>query len=152
MQNTNLHFEIKECPINIIIPLLGRVPEFDPKRETSYYLDAVKGKKHLALIAVNADNDVLGFKTGYERDGGFYSWLGAVFPKYRRSGIARALAEYQEMWAKRNGFSFVFFKTRNKFKGMLIFGISRGFDIVGMEERLDIAEYRILLKKTLTAS
>jgi len=152
MQNTNLHFEIKECSINIIIPLLEQVPEFDPRKDTSYYLDTVKSKKHLILIAVNTNDEVLGFKAGYEKDSGFYSWLGAVFRKYRRAGVARALAEYQEDWAKRNGFSFVFFKTRNKFKGMLIFGISRGFDIVSMEERADIAEYRILLKKTLTAS
>ncbi len=152
MQNTNLHFEIKECSINIIIPLLERVPEFDSRRDTSYYQDTIKGKKHLALIAVDANGEVLGFKIGYEKDGGFYSWLGAVFPAYRRTGVALALAEYQEAWAKSNDFPFIFFKTRNKFKGMLIFALSRGFNIIRLEEKADIAEYRIVLKKTLTAS
>jgi GNAT superfamily N-acetyltransferase len=67
--------------------------------------------------------------------GNFYFWPGGVLPEYRRLGIASTLAQEQEDWAKQQGYSPVFFKTRNRRKAMLIFALKNGFDMAGFEEK-----------------
>ena len=93
----------------------------------------------------------MGFKVGYDRDqdGSYYSWLGGVMPAFRRKGVALALAEAQEAWAKEQGFQSIRFKTRNRHKNMLHFALSRGFNIVGFEAHEDIGESRIWLEREL---
>ena len=103
---------------------------------------------HLVLVAY-VDDVPAGFKVGYERDGYFYSWMGAILPNYRRLGLARKLAEKQETWAKAKGYPHVTFKTRNRLKPMLLFAIGRGFDIIDIQPKATIDEYRIILRKLL---
>ena len=57
---------------------------------------------HLSLIA-EIENQSVGFKIGYDRfkDGSFYSWMGGVLPEFRKKGVASALADFQENWAKK---------------------------------------------------
>ena len=55
----------------------------------------------------------------------------------------------QEEWARARGFTCIQFKTRNRLKAMLQFALGNGFDIIGVEPRETLAEYRILLQKSL---
>lgn len=93
----------------------------------------------------------VGCKIAYDRfnDGSLYSWLGGVLPEYRNKGIAQQLNEKMEELAVEKGYHSIVFKTRNKFKSMLQFGLKNGYNIVGIEQKKDVSENRIVLKKEL---
>jgi len=97
------------------------------------------------------EGELAGFKVGYQSElpEAFYSWMGGVRAEYRGKGIATALAEEQERWAKAQGFTSVFFKTRNRFPGMIQFGIKRGFKIVDFQPKGGVEDYRIVMRKDL---
>ncbi|MEM6697346.1 MAG: GNAT family N-acetyltransferase [Bacteroidota bacterium] len=140
---------IKQADITTVVQLSKQIPEFKNPYEASVYEDKLANKLHLILVAYEGDIP-LGFKVGYElEEGSFYSWMGAVLPSHRRKGVAQQLADAQEVWAKKQGYSSITFKTRNYLKAMLTFGISNGFNIFKVEERDTIAEYRIWLRKEL---
>ena len=73
--------------------------------------------------------------------------MGGVRPEFRRKGIATALADEQERWAKEQGFNSIFFKTRNRFPGMIQFGIERGFKVVDLLPKGGVEDYRIVMRK-----
>ena len=127
-----------------------QIPEFGKAYMTAEYVKRLEKIPHLILIA-EADGELAGFKVGYERerDGSFYSWMGGVLPPFRRKGIASLLAARQEQWALLKGYQSVRFKTRNQHKGMLIFGINRGFKVVGFDARNNVEQHRIMLEKQL---
>ena len=75
--------------------------------------------------------------------------MGGILPDFRKKGIAKALADTQEKWAKKQGYTTITFKTRNHHKGMLIFALKNGFDMIGFNERETVETNRILLRKTL---
>lgn len=102
---------------------------FEEKFKKEDYIQKLKGKPHLILVA-KVRNKIVGFKVGYERDGGFYSWLSGVLEEHRRKGIATKLADVQEKWAHEHGFSKVWFKTYDQFKAVQLFARKRGFSLV----------------------
>lgn len=140
--------EIIEGDIPTAVAISKQIPEFEGPPETDVYESRLAGVPNLILIAKVKGEDA-GFKVGYERDGYFYSWMGGIKPTFRKLGIARALADKQENWAKKKGYTTITFKTRNHHKGMLIFAIKNGFDIIGFKEKENVATNRILLRKTL---
>jgi GNAT superfamily N-acetyltransferase len=140
--------EIKAGDIRTALMLSRQIPEFvEPAGEEEYH-KRLDGKRHLILIALDRGKPV-GFKAGYEKEDHFYSWMGGVLPEYRRKGIARKLAETQEAWARKAGYQKLVFKTRNQHKGMLVFALKNGFDIVGFTAKEKTSANRILLKKVL---
>jgi predicted GNAT superfamily acetyltransferase len=130
--------------------LIRSIPEFNPVHQREDFEKRFKGNYHLILIAY-WNSEKAGFKVGYNRyqDGSFYSWLGAVIPKFRRRRIAGSLAEAQEKWAQTNGYISIKVKTRNKFSAMLQFLINSGFRVVDIEKKADPGENRILFEKLL---
>ncbi|WP_317170150.1 GNAT family N-acetyltransferase [Rhodocytophaga rosea] len=110
----------------------------------------MQGKKHLILIAY-AQSKPVGFKVGYDKegDGSFYSWMGGVLPEYRQQQVGKQLAQKQETWARENGFTSIRFKTRNRHKAMLLFALKNDFQIISVEIRETVEEYRIVLQKRL---
>lgn len=140
--------EIKVGNIQTAVMLSWKLPEFyEPAGEAEYH-KRLNGKRHLILIAWDGEKPI-GFKAGYEKEDYFYSWMGGVLPEYRKMGVAQELADVQENWARKNGFKTIVFKTRNQHKGMLVFALKNGFDIIGFTEKENIAANRILLKKVL---
>jgi len=111
--------EIKEDRLETVVELSEKVPEFHDPHGLVVYQNRLKNVPAIILVAY-VDEQPAGFKVGYEKDGYFYSWMGAILPKYRRLGLARKLAEQQEAWAKAKGYPHVTFKTRNRLKSMLI--------------------------------
>jgi GNAT superfamily N-acetyltransferase len=101
------------------------------------------------VLTAHDGNTAAGFKIGYEREGAFYSWLGGVLPEYRRKGVATLLADAQEKWAREQGYKSIWMKTRNRFPGMLILAVGRGFRITGFDPRGEIGEHRIVLTKSI---
>lgn len=140
--------KIKEADIETVVALSQQIPEFTQPHGREEYYKRLTGVPHLLLVAY-IENKPVAFKVGYERAGIFYSWMGGVLPAYRRLGIAQALADAQENWAKAQGYPHITFKTRNSHRGMLLFAIQNGFQIISVEQRERIQDYRILLRKVL---
>ena len=149
MQNKPIQIQIKKGEVEEAFRLSQKMPEFEHSYPLEEYYKRLGQHKHLVLIARIADENV-GFKVGYERQGAFYSWMGGVLPAYRQCGVAKALAGVQEEWARDEGFKKVFFKTWNRHKAMLIFSLKNGFDIVKVEPREKIEDFRIILEKQLS--
>ena len=143
-----MKIEITESDIETVVNLTDKIPEFINPRGANEYYRRLDGVPHLILVALINEKPG-GFKVGYERDGYFYSWMGGVLPEFRKLGIAKKLADRQEAWATEQGYSSVTFKTRNQHKGMLIFALKNGFDIIGFKERESVEVNRILLRKKL---
>lgn len=140
--------EIKPADIATAIAISQRIPEFINPPEQEEYERRLKKTPHLILVAYDNQKPI-GFKVGYERESGFYSWMGGVIPSYRRRNIALKLALQQEQWARDQGYKSITFKTRNQHKNMLLFALRRGFQIIGFKEKDDITTNRILLSKVL---
>jgi len=146
--DTNPHFQLREASLAELLWVHQRIPEFPGKASLDFYKERLKHRLNLALVA-EKDGELLGFKVGYQSDtpDSFYSWMGGVRAEFRGNGIATALAEEQERWAKAQGFTSVFFKTRNRFPGMIQFGIKRGFKIVDLHPKGGVEDYRIVMRK-----
>jgi ribosomal protein S18 acetylase RimI-like enzyme len=139
---------IREVDIATVVALSRQIPEFDGPPGISAYEKRLAGVPHL-LLAAEQGGQLAGFKAGYEREGYFYSWMGGVLPAFRRKGLARALAQAQENWARQQGYTTITFKTRNQHKGMLLFALKNGFDIIGFKAYDDVKASRILLRKNV---
>ena len=126
------------------------IPEFDSPYEINEYKNRCETVNHLILI-VDMDNNPIGFKTGYDRynDGGFYSWMGGVLPRFRHKSVASKLAAYQENWAFKKGYDFIQLKTRKKHEAMINFSLNRGFTIINEIPMDDPLGTRIIMKKHL---
>ena len=141
-------FTIQPGTIEAVVQLSKAIPEFVHPHGAEEYHRRLSNVPYLILVA-SVGEKAVGFKVGYERDGFFYSWMGGILPEFRRIGIAQALADEQERWAKEQGYNSVTFKTRNAHKGMLIFALKNGFSIIGFKEKETVATNRILLRKPL---
>ena len=139
---------IRPGDAHMVAALSRQLPEFHRPYDETAIKKRMDNVPHLILIAY-VGKIPAGFKVGYERDGFFYSWLGGVLPNFRRYGIAKKLADAQEAWALKNGYGSVTFKTMNRHKAMLAFALKNGFDIIGFEEKGEIEEHRIWLRKEL---
>ena len=141
---------IREGSIEEAVTISNQIPEFDNPHVKEIYKQRLGNKKHLIVIA-EVEGELAGFKVGYDKFGNtsFYTWMGGVLPKFRKMGLAKALADFQEQFAVEEGFDSIILKTRNRHKNMLHFAISSGFEIMDVETRLESAENRILLKKQL---
>ena len=143
-------FEIREGDIATVVSLSKQVPELTRPYEAEAYEKRLFGVPSLILVAWVGE-EAAGFKVGYEReqDGSFYSWMGGIRLKFRRMGLAKALADQQEAWARKQGYSRITFKTRNRHKAMLVFAIQNGFHLTSVEAWDDPRESRIWLEKLL---
>lgn len=145
-----MDIQIVEAKLTTALEVLRQLPEFDPLLDNDYYIEKVKSREHLILIA-KVNSSVIGCKVGYDKfkDGSFYSWLGGVIPSARKAGIAKLLADHQEQWAKSKGYNAIKFKTLNRHKHMLLFAIKNGFEIYNIKPKDELENYRIEMIKDL---
>ena len=125
--------EIREGRIHECIEISKAIPEFDNNYQKEEYERRIYGKYYLILIA-ELNKVPIGFKIGYAKENYFYSWLGGVLPIYRNKGIAKKLAMTQEKQVLKKEYFEVRFKTYNKYKPMLQFGLKNGFEIFDFEK------------------
>jgi ribosomal protein S18 acetylase RimI-like enzyme len=125
-----------------------QIPEFEPWYSYETWQHRLKPRDAVILIAM-IDNKPAGFKVGYYADDHFYSWVGGVVPEYRRLGLALKLATVQEEIVKNSGVSRIRMKTRNRFRGMLLFALQRGFYITDVDQRGEPQDWRIGLTKNI---
>ena len=141
---------IRPGSIEEVVDISMQIPEFHDPHQRLEYKKRIEDTPHLIAVAY-AENKPVGFKVGYEReqDGSFYSWMGGILPGFRRQGIARQLADYQESWAQKKGYTIIKMKTRNRLKSMLYFALGNGFNITKVEEAESVDENRIHLEKRI---
>lgn len=140
---------IKTGELEQAVYLSKKIPELENPYSIEEYTRRLTSS-HL-ILAAYVDNQPAGFKVGYDRfnNGGFYSWMGGVLPNFRRMGVASALADFQEKWAKKNGYTFITLKTRNKHHAMIELSLKRGFVIVNKILKIPETESRIIMEKKL---
>ncbi|SIO18630.1 GNAT family N-acetyltransferase [Algoriphagus halophilus] len=141
---------VREGSIEEIFQVHQGIPEFYEEVAIEFYKERLKGRIFLALVA-EQNGELVGFKVGYQsqKPDVLYSWMGGVRPAFRKSGAATALADFQEVWATKNGFKKVFFKTRNRFPDMIKFGLGRDFKIVEVIRKDRVEDFRIVMVKKL---
>lgn len=112
------------------------------------WLETLRLHRRRLLVVAEVDGVVVGFKLGFlEREGRFYSWLGAVHPHFEGQGVGRRLMEIQHAFLKNQGCDQVTTRTRNRFRRMLILNLRCGFDIVGVQYRTNGEAHLLLLKE-----
>lgn len=141
---------VREGSIDEVINISNKVPELINPYDADEYESRLSNVLSLILVACKGEQ-LIGFKVGYRResDKSFYSWMGGVLPAYRRLGVADKLADFQDDWAKENGFSSIRMKTRFRLKAMQKFAMKRSFDILSIEHREPQEESIIWLEKVL---
>ena len=108
------------------------IPEFEQPYSSQEISTRLLSTSALLLIA-KIEGEVAGFKLGYQNaDDTFYSWLGGIVPDYRGLGLAKSLLEYQERWAKQQGYKLMEVKTQNCFPVMLNMLINNQYQITAM--------------------
>lgn len=121
---------------------------FDTRNAEGIRRELEKKAVFLILLAMDGDN-VVGYKIGYEdRTCRFYSWLGGVYPEYRRRGVASELMRLQHRWCRSEGYQVIRTHTKNKWRDMLILDLRFGFNVIGTLTD-ELGETKIILDKNL---
>lgn len=144
------HTQLTDELLQSIIKLTQQVPEFDSRYCVQDYMQRLNDKP-LLIQFISVEGELAGFKIGYsERVGQFYSWLGAIIPEFRQLGLATALLNDQEAWAKENGFSSMEVKTYNRFAAMLQMLIRQEYKIAKLQNNAnEIDDNKLILNKIL---
>lgn len=144
--------EVKEVEIEEAIKVHKNVIEFDELNPTKeHFENRYKDKKHVIIVAYY-NNVPVGYIIGYDKfeDGeSFYCWMAGVDINYRRLGALTSLMEYQEKWAREQGYKVLKIKTRNNKRNMLSFLVKNNFYFTSVEQRENIEDNRINLQKNL---
>jgi GNAT superfamily N-acetyltransferase len=110
----------------------------------------IEGRQDVLALIAHLEGNPVGYKVGYRyKPGRYYSWTGGVLPDYRRSGVARRMQQWQHAWCRSRGYKNVQFNSFNKFKPMLLFGLSTGFLPIGIDYRAE-KEISIKFEKDLS--
>ncbi len=143
---------IIESTISDAFEVHTRIPEFqgNPPSTIEELLNEIEGSKKLTILA-KVENKPVGYLIGLDKfeDGSFYSLLGAVIPEFRGMGVYTKLRNFQEHWAKENGFKSIKVKTWNRRIGMRIALAKLGYNIVEIEKKPDVLDNRLMHEKKL---
>lgn len=140
---------LREGTIDEIAAIEREIPEFVRPKTTEAMAERLQSASALILVAC-LDGRPVAYKAGYALSPDrFYSWIGAVLPRYRRRGIARALLLEQERRLRALGYARVRVKSRNTFPSMLRLLIGEGYRIVGLEPSPSAEDPKIVFDKPL---
>lgn len=130
--NNDLHFQLIEGTPddNQLKTLLALYQVIFNDARPIFFKQRLNEKENVFAITAFKNQKPVGFKVGYNYDETtFYSWVGGTLEEYREQGIAKQLAQLQEDWAKKKGYSKLRTKSMNRFKPMMILNLKNGFDI-----------------------
>ena len=133
-----------------LIELSQQIPELNRPLTHEVLAERLDGKTSLILLAF-VEGELAGFKLGYEQEETiFYSWLVGVALDFRRLGLAQSLLEYQETWARRQGYNHIQVKTMNRFPGMLNLLINNRYMITELKaDPKSLVDHKLHLSKTI---
>ena len=117
--------------------------------QTVFFMDRLISKEQVCSLIAFQNNKPVGFKIGYRyNETTFYSWVGGVLPEHRKKGIAKKLAQKQELWAKENRFKKLRTKSMNQYKPMMILNLKNGFNIISVYTN-DSEQTKVVFEKEL---
>lgn len=139
----------REIPIEQAASVHNAIPEFD-LRPVEHFTERYTGKDHL-IVGGYVDDHLAGYLIGYDRDGdgSFYCWMAGVTPQHRRKGVLSVMMDYEEEWARRRGYNKIKVKTRNKFREMLVYAITHGFNLTEVVQGERVEENWVHLLKEI---
>ena len=112
-----------------LVTLAGEVFE---DIEPAYVEWRIKSMPDVTTFVAEESGQWLGFKCGYAMTRRcYYSWLGGVDPRQRRSGIAGTLMQAQHEWVRDSGYEIVETHVRQDNLAMVQTNLKFGFKIVG---------------------
>ena len=86
----------------------------------------------VTIFTMFQEDHLVGYKAGYASAyDRYYSWLGAVDPKFQRQGIARRLMQAQHHWLDASRFTLLETQVAQANKAMLELNLFGGFQISG---------------------
>lgn len=144
---------VKEVPVEQAVSVSAKVVEFNEPYDKARFQERIIGKDHL-VIAGFVDGEPAGYLVSYEDrerygQGALYCWMAGVDPKFRGQGVLKAMMEYQEKWAKENGYRRIVLKTRNARREMLSYLVKYGFNFKEVIPMETVERTEILTEKTL---
>jgi len=111
----------------IFVAAFGRPP-------SKSFLERLNEKRDLSILLAHDGDALVGFKIGYTRfKGVFFSWLGAVDPPRRRTGVARGLVRHQHRLCCERGYDEVQTEAAGSNQAMLILNLQEGFEVSGVQ-------------------
>ena len=114
-----------------------------------YFFDTYQEKfAHVdPVIFVGEDRGVVvGDAIAFPREGNWYLWILGILFEYRKQGVASALLDLQERYARDHGYSKITVKVYNVSKDMLRLLLSRGYDIVAVHPHEKVKYYAVMLE------
>lgn len=143
--------EVVNGRIENVVPVNATVTEFGEPYDNNYFEERIRGKKHLILIG-QIDQNHAGYMVSYEDErypDSFYIWMTGVDPRHRGQGVLRAMMQYQEDWAKKEGYKKLVLKTRNSRREMIHYLVDNGFNFTEVIPKERIEDTEILAEKII---
>ncbi len=141
--------QVRQGTLEEALNIARQIKEFSQTTTRESLKQRLEGKSSLILVA-EENQQLLGFKMGYRLDEStFYSWLGGVVVNARGKGIAQALLDEQEKWARDHNYQNITVKSRNQFPSMLRLLLRNDYLIDNYEKRDDPLASRIHFIKRL---
>ncbi len=139
---------INPADLGLIAHLYNQV--FRPESSEEEIRRRLSGRANPLVMVARMGKDAIGFYVGMElRPGAHFAWVCGVVPEMRRAGVATQLMLAAEEWARTEGYRYLRFECDNKSRAFLHFGISNGYDIVGLRLDQDSMSNLVLFEKLL---
>lgn len=123
---------------------------FRPARGIEFFERRLKGRTGVLAQVARIKDDAVGFYIGMElKPSTHFAWLVGVVPEMRRAGIGTQLMRAAIDWSRTEGYRTLRFEATNRVRPFLHFGISEGFDIVGIRWDQDLMTNLIVFEKSL---
>lgn len=123
---------------------------FKPARTPESFARRFMARANVSVLVARIGQDAVGFYIGLElKPSVHFAWLCGVVPEMRRVGIGTQLMHAAMDWAKGKGYAAVRFECHNQHRAFLHFGITEGFDIVGIRWDPDRLENLVIFEKLL---
>ncbi|MGR5080409.1 N-acetyltransferase family protein [Photobacterium swingsii] len=141
--------QVRQASLEEALTVLATITEFDHV-ETLESLQARLADQPTLVLVAEVNDQLVGVKIGYAKSKTeFYSWIGGVSPSGRGHGVAQALLEAQETWVRAQGYQRLTVKSRNRFAAMLRLLLRNGYQILELEKKGQVADYRVYFEKLL---
>ena len=133
MEKNNISFQIlnkfpNKATLQEITVLYSSIFE---DADISFFKNRLQENLNAILILAYHNEKLVGFKIGYPYDKDtFYSWIGGVLPKHRKTRIGTNLLTTLEKEVRILGYRKLRTKSMNMYKPMMILNLKNGFDIV----------------------
>lgn len=121
-----------------------------PERKPESIERRLFGRANVLALAAQLKNDAVGFYIGFElKPSVHFAWSVGVRQDARRLGIASLLMRRAQDWAREHGYVSIRFECGNTHRPMLHFGISEGYEIVGIRWDPDTAANVVIFERLL---